>query len=723
MRGLRAAWIVGIRELGGYFLSPVAYVVGALFLGLQGVSFWMLVRVLSDPREPAPYGAVLQTYFGGTTIYWAALFALIAALTMHLCAEERRRGTWELLYTAGASEAGVIAGKHLAALVVYILMWLPTLSYLVVLDRYAPPGAGFEAGPIAGAYLGVALVGAAAVGLGLAASAGSSRQIVAALATFSLAMIGLLLGELGDLGGGGGFGLLASRQHMAELAGGLVRLEIVASYIGAALVFALAAHALSAIGRRRSREVLRRGSLAIAAAALVIPLSILAGRTGASIDLTARRVHSLEAETAATLDQIREPVDVLVIRPAVAGFAGVFHQIDGVLDRMARRQPLLRVRDLDPASVGEHVAELSRQFAVAPEQLRDGGAVVIQSGGRRRLVDFLAMAELDADALGAASLASFDAEAELAAALAAVTDPRRPIICRTNTAGEVGFTERPDDLDWAAVAARLRADAIEVRELGAAADIPAECDAVLVAGPTRPLQAATAAAINAFVEDGGGLVVAARSQPARGAARPPESTGLELVLAERGLGFGDEIVVDPGAELEGLPYVWRTFDGYGDHPISAPLGGRQATLWPAPRRVIVERGAPLVSGSIASWGESDRAAVFSGAAIAAGDDEPLARVPVAAVSGSARVVAIGSVEVGATDFASLGAGHVLVARAIAWAAGRELATGGVDKRPEQLRLIMTAGSRRVVFVLCVIVLPLLWALAGAVVLWRRRERG
>ena len=78
------------RELLAAFHAPIAYVVMVLFLALQGFSFWAVVEVLADPSRPAGYGAVLRTHFGGTFLYWAVLFAVVALVTMHLVAEERR---------------------------------------------------------------------------------------------------------------------------------------------------------------------------------------------------------------------------------------------------------------------------------------------------------------------------------------------------------------------------------------------------------------------------------------------------------------------------------------------------------------------------------------------------------------------------------------------------------------------------------------------------------
>lgn len=726
----RDAWrtvrVVAGRELAAYFLSPVAAVIGTLFLLLQGLSFWALVTTLSDPEQPAPYGAVLRGYFGGSLLYWAILYALIAALTMHLCAEEKRRGTWELLWTAGAGEAAVIVGKHLAALAAYLILWLPTLSYVAVIQIFAPPGAGIDLGPVAGAYLGVALTGAALVALGLAASAATDKQLVAALATFALGMLGLVLGELGDLGAGAraALGPLAARQHMSELAGGLLRGDVALLYLGATAVLLAVAHALAAAGRRRRAEIGRRALVALGLAAAVAAGVVLAGRSGARLDLTSSRVHSLEPETAAVLEDVRRPVDVLVIRPTLPGFAAAFAEVDAALDRIARRQPLVRVRQLDPASVSQRVGTLAREFAVPPEQLQQGGAVIFQSAGRRRLLDILALADFDADALGAGGLSQLRAESAFARALAEVSDQRRVLACAAAGDGELPLEEAPDEVDWSPVAGALEDDGIELRQIGGA-EIPKDCDVVIVAGPRVPLAASTAAAIDKFLSRGGSLLFAPRTQPPAGAARPPLETGLELVLGERGVVIGPEIVVDPKAEV-GLPYVWLTYDGYGEHPISTPFQRRRATVWPAPRRVSARGGTVLVRGSMASWGESDRDAIFTGDAVEASEGEPMSNVAVAVakkIDGGGRIVVLGSAETASRQLVSrgLGAGHILVARAVGWLAGRDVDIPLVAKTPEHLRLVMTPAARHWVFGVCVVGLPLLWALGGALLWWRRRR--
>jgi ABC-2 type transport system permease protein len=190
------ALIVARRELAAYFLSPVSYLVLALFLLIQGYSFWLFLSILS--ARPSEHGAVLQYFFGGTFLFWLFVMFLAAVITMRLVAEERRSGTLEPLMTAPLGEASVIVGKYLGALGFYAALWLPTLLFIVVLRAYSPEGAAPDVGPIASGYLGTLLVGASALAIGLFFSTLTRNQILAAVLSFvTLAML-LLVGALGD---------------------------------------------------------------------------------------------------------------------------------------------------------------------------------------------------------------------------------------------------------------------------------------------------------------------------------------------------------------------------------------------------------------------------------------------------------------------------------------------------------------------------------------------
>src|SRR5262247_2391303 len=102
---MRNAPVIAGREWSAYLRSPVGWAVLALFLGLQGLVFWLFVQFLGRPD--APPGGVMEFFFGGTILYWIALALLATVVPMRLIAEERRTGTIEPLLTAPVTAAEI----------------------------------------------------------------------------------------------------------------------------------------------------------------------------------------------------------------------------------------------------------------------------------------------------------------------------------------------------------------------------------------------------------------------------------------------------------------------------------------------------------------------------------------------------------------------------------------------------------------------------------------
>src|SRR5689334_12144528 len=112
--------------------APIIYLVGGLFLVVQGIAFAGLVGELSDLRRPAPLGALLEGQLAGTLLTWVLELVVLTLLGMRAIAEDKRTGAWELLLTAQVGEGAAVVGKWLAAVSVYALLWLPTLAYFAV---------------------------------------------------------------------------------------------------------------------------------------------------------------------------------------------------------------------------------------------------------------------------------------------------------------------------------------------------------------------------------------------------------------------------------------------------------------------------------------------------------------------------------------------------------------------------------------------------------------
>ena len=181
---------VARREILSFFVSPIAYVVLTVWLLFFGVVFYILALFMS--AQPSGGANILQAFFGGTTLFYLPLLVFAPVLTMRLLAEERSSGTIESLMTAPLTEFQIVLGKYLAAMSFWVVLWLPTLSYV-----WLAAGTGKDVvdfGAIGATYLGLFCVGVFYMAVGLFMSAVARNQIVAAMLTF------LVLGGLFIIG-------------------------------------------------------------------------------------------------------------------------------------------------------------------------------------------------------------------------------------------------------------------------------------------------------------------------------------------------------------------------------------------------------------------------------------------------------------------------------------------------------------------------------------------
>lgn len=177
------------KELAGYFLSPIAYVVTMFFLFVTGYSFWMLTNILSQ----GAVGTAIMGEMFGSIFYWICVMIVIPVITMRLFSEEKRSGTIETLLTAPITDTSVVLAKYAGALTFYVVMWLPTAAYAYVLRAFDPMST-VDLGPMVGGYLGAFLVGAFYISIGLFASSLTRNQIVAAITSFSCICVAFFAG-------------------------------------------------------------------------------------------------------------------------------------------------------------------------------------------------------------------------------------------------------------------------------------------------------------------------------------------------------------------------------------------------------------------------------------------------------------------------------------------------------------------------------------------------
>ena len=184
-------WTIFQREMRTYFLSSIAWVLLTLFSLYNGIVFYIIVTFWGTAS--GVQSTPVQAFFGQTIFFYLPLLVFCAVITGRLIAEERKSGTIETLLTAPVTDVEVVLGKYLAAWIFFLFLWTPTLLYIWMLEAHAD----LDWGPVAGGYLGTALIGAVFIAIGLLMSAAAKSQIVAMSLTFgaTLSLFALGIGE------------------------------------------------------------------------------------------------------------------------------------------------------------------------------------------------------------------------------------------------------------------------------------------------------------------------------------------------------------------------------------------------------------------------------------------------------------------------------------------------------------------------------------------------
>jgi gliding motility-associated transport system permease protein len=195
---MRGCWAIYRREMYHYFVSPIAYIVVGVFLGLSGYFFnLILVAViqmsLQQGFQAARFGAsanfdvpgmVLRSFLN---LLGSLSLFIIPVLTMGVYAEEKKRGTMELLLTSPVTDTQIVLGKFFATLTLFVILLLPTLCYQAFLFHASHPTPPWRV--VLAGYLGALLLGSVLIGLGSLISSLTENQIVAAVVTFGVFLV------------------------------------------------------------------------------------------------------------------------------------------------------------------------------------------------------------------------------------------------------------------------------------------------------------------------------------------------------------------------------------------------------------------------------------------------------------------------------------------------------------------------------------------------------
>jgi ABC-2 type transport system permease protein len=235
---MRKFYTLLMREVRGYFHSPIAYIVLVFFLLVSGVDFYFQISFMN--QRPVSYS--VQEAFFNSVFFWFAFVLIFPLITMRLFAEEFKLGTIEPLMTAPVRDWQVVLAKFFGALVFYIALCIPTLAYFWIFQTVAHQPAAHSAGAFCGPYLMLLLMGMFYLSIGCFASVVTKNQIVAAIISFSaitlLFFLGLVQFVLLDVSSGMRelLGYFSAIEHMGTYSRGIIDTRPIVLYLSMTIV-------------------------------------------------------------------------------------------------------------------------------------------------------------------------------------------------------------------------------------------------------------------------------------------------------------------------------------------------------------------------------------------------------------------------------------------------------------------------------------------------------
>lgn len=225
--------IIAKREVNSFFDSLTAYVLITVFLGISGFFTWIYGSDIFFVGQ-----ASLQSFF--SVAYWS-LFFFIPALTMRSIAEEKRSGTLEMILSKPVSDFEFVTGKFIAVFELIVIALLFTLPYYITVSFLGP----VDHGAVLCGYIGMLLMSAVLISIGIFASSLTSNQIVAFLLALFIGVFFLIIfdvlaanftGSLGTF-----FSYLSLSSHYESMSRGVIDSRDVIYFLSLTFLFLFSA--------------------------------------------------------------------------------------------------------------------------------------------------------------------------------------------------------------------------------------------------------------------------------------------------------------------------------------------------------------------------------------------------------------------------------------------------------------------------------------------------
>jgi ABC-2 type transport system permease protein len=552
------------RELASYFATPTGYVFITLFVFLSAMAAFWQERFFATNLANLDQ---LNRFFPYLLIF------LVPAISMSLWAEEKKQGTEELLFTLPATDLQIVLGKYLAALAIYTVALLFSLSHVVVLCWLGSPDPGL----MFSTYLGYWLMGAALLTAGMLASALTDNLTVAFILGAVFCSAPVFLSSAGAIVTGAIQRVaekLSVPEQFRDLASGVITLGPLVYF--AAFAAATLYLNVNLLGRRRwvtgPKAPWMRGHLFARAAALAVivaSLTLLASTARLRLDVTSEQIHSLSPETKTLLRSLsaRDPVFIQAyFSPDVPrGYVEARSALVAVLrEFQATSHGGVDTRIVETVKYSPQAREAQERFGIKPfrvpaseESARVMNEIFLGVAFTRGSQEFV--------------IPFFDrglpVEYELLRSIRVVSRAKRKKIGILNTPaklfGGLDFQSRAQTQEWSIVA-ELRKQ-YEVTQVAPDADYPEDLDTLLVAAPSALTQP-QADRLTAYVGRGKPVLLLVDPMPAFDLDLAPQEAAASGPFAQAPP--SSKANLRPLLDLLGVN--WQTnriaWDNYNPHP-------------------------------------------------------------------------------------------------------------------------------------------------------------
>jgi hypothetical protein len=490
------------------------------------------------------------------------------------------------------------------------------------------------------------------------------------------------------------------------------------------------------------KKSVRYGAAGVAALVVVVVLVGMANWLGTRHyrrwDWTSSNLYTLSEKSIDLVRGLDTEVRVVVF---MVPSSPLFDQAQELLERYAAVSDKIVLDYIDPEREPLKTKALAEQFGITM-----ANTVVFIAGDRTKYVTSEQMVDYDYSGMQYGqqpTVRAFRGEEEFTSAIQSLVVSSVPKIYFVTGHGEATPGSQGDGAlagrSLSILVDKMKKDNMVAEEASLLSGvIPDDADVIAIVGPTRPYTEAEVAALDAFLDGGGRLLVAL--DPLIEPDGTMRQTRLEPFLAGRGVVVNDDLVVDPSRKLPFFDLSAVYLTDFADHPVTTGLDGI-AVLFTVTRSLTTDSDDAriLVETSTEGWGETDLGMLLRGEPVVfdAGLDTGGPVAPAVVVESAAAALDGGDHPAGDSEVTSRlavfgdsdfltdvdigNAGNeILAMNTINWLVARDHAMGIPPHDMESMSLFIDQQQMRLILVVVLLVMPGA-AIAMGIMVWRRRR--